>query len=73
MKKRTSLRLTIDADGECWLHVDVPSGKKAGFNLGKVDHERITGRVLIEAVADLGAGPGTEVVQRGMGGGAEGA
>jgi hypothetical protein len=55
MKKRTSLRLTIDADGLCWLHVDAPSGKKAGFNLGKVDPERITGRVLIEAVADLGA------------------
>lgn len=60
----TTLTLTINADRECWLHVNVPSGKKASFNLGKVDPERITGRVLAEAVADLGARPG--MVQRGM-------
>ncbi len=29
------LRLTIKPCGDCWLHIDAPSGKKASINLGQ--------------------------------------
>lgn len=49
------LKLTIKPCGDCWLHIDAPSGKKASINLGQrggFNDQTIVGQTIRE-VAEL--------------------
>lgn len=49
------LKLTLKPCGDCWLHIDAPSGKKASINLGQcgsMSDKTPVGRVILE-VAQL--------------------
>ncbi len=49
------LKLTLKPCGDCWLHIDAPSGLKASINLGQrgsMNDQTIVGRTIRE-VAEL--------------------
>lgn len=49
------LKLTVKPCGDCWLHIDAPSGKKASINLGQrggFNDQTIVGQVIRE-VAEM--------------------
>ena len=52
---QTKLKLTLKPSGDCWLHIDAPSGLRASINLGQrgsMNDQTIVGRTIRE-VAEL--------------------
>lgn len=50
------LKLTIKPCGDCWLHIDAPSGKKAMINLGQrggFNDQTIVGQTIREVAEAL--------------------
>lgn len=46
-----AIRLSLKPCGDCWLHIDAPSGKKASINLGQrgdINDQTIVGSVIRE-------------------------
>ena len=53
--EKPRLKLTLKSCGDCWLHIDAPSGNKASINLGQrgsMNDDTLVGRVIRE-VAEL--------------------
>jgi len=49
--KKPILKLSLEPCGDCWLHIDAPSGKKASINLGQrgtINDQTIVGSVIRE-------------------------
>jgi hypothetical protein len=48
------LKLTLKPCGDCWLHIDAPSGLRASINLGQrgsMNDQTIVGRTIREVAA----------------------
>jgi hypothetical protein len=48
------LRLSLKPCGDCWLHIDAPSGNKASINLGQrggFNDQTIIGQVIREVAS----------------------
>lgn len=53
--KGQRLKITLKPCGDCWLHIDAPSGKRASINLGQrggFNDQTIVGQVIRE-VAEM--------------------
>ena len=51
----TNMKLSLKPSGDCWLHIDAPSGNKASINLGQrgdFNDQTLVGNVIRE-VAEL--------------------
>lgn len=53
MKTNKTIRLTLSADGELWLHVRSPSGKSAGLNLTDVVEGSISKEAILETATKV--------------------
>ncbi len=53
--KEQNLKITLKPSGDCWLHIDAPSGKRASVNLGQrggFNDQSLVGQVIRE-VAEM--------------------
>jgi len=64
MQEKPRLKITRKPCGDCWLHINAPSGLRASINLGQcgsMNDQTIFGRVIQE-VAETESG---DAMQRG--------